>query len=100
MARTKKVETGKLYCVYLAYSQREIMGSYYDPEKPEYPREFARVRAFKSKQAQIDCYANTMCPASQLFEANNQKEYIQKVEEFKNNFENPKWVKENIHPYI
>lgn len=100
MARTKSVKVGKLYGVYLAYSQREIMGSYYDPTKPEYPREFARVRAFTTKQAQLDCYANTMCPASQLFEAKDSKDYANKVEELKNNFGNPEWVKENIHPYI
>lgn len=89
----------KLYGVYLAYDQIEITGDF-DPTKPKYPREFARVRCYDNPTDQLHAYANTMCPASQCFEANSEEEFKAKVEEFKNNFENEEWVKKNIEPYI
>lgn len=89
----------KFYCVYLAYHQREITGGF-DPNKPAYPREFGRVRIYNNKRDQLEAYANTMCPASQCFEANSQEEINKIVEDFKNNFENNEWLEKNIYPYI
>lgn len=77
----------------------EVTGEY-DKSKPYYPRELARVGVYKDKYSQIEAYANTMCPASQLVEASSKEEFDRKIEEFKNNFENEIWVKENIEPYL
>lgn len=92
----------KYYCVYMAYAKYEVMDSSregYD-ELPTYPRDCARVRVYDSEEAQLNSYANTPCPASQCFEANSEEEIEKKVEEFKNNFENEKWLEENIYPCI
>lgn len=89
----------KLYCVYLAYSQIEIMGQH-DDLKPEYPRDLARTRIFDNKTDQMLCYAETPCPASQLIEADSEVELNEKIEQMKNNFENPKWLENNLYPYL
>lgn len=66
----------KFYCVYMAYTKYEVMDSSmeeYD-ELPTYPRDCARVRIYDNPSAQLDAYANTPCPASQLFEADSKEE--------------------------
>lgn len=92
-------EKTKIYGVYFAYNQMEVIGEY-DNSKPYYSRELARVCIYKDKFSQVEAYANTMCPASQLVEADSQEEFDKKIEELKNNFENEDWVKENIEPYL
>ena len=91
-----------LYAVYLAYHKREILSdeALQDPNIPEYPKELARVRVYDNKQSQIDCYANTMCPASQLIEAKDMAELEIKVSEMEANFNNEDWLEVNIRPYI
>lgn len=92
----------KIYCVYMAYAKYEVMDSDmegYD-ELPTYPRDCAGVRVYNNPGAQFDAYANTPCPASQLFEADSEEEIKQKTEEFKNNFENKEWLEKNIYPFI
>ena len=86
----------------MAYAKYEVMDSSmegYD-ELPTYPRDCARVRVYDNPGAQLDAYANTPCPAFQCFEADSEEEIKQKVEEFKNNFENEEWLEEHIYPYI
>lgn len=94
------VKVKKYYGVYLAYSQYDVFGRREFNDKPEYPRELARVRLYVTQQGQLDCYANTMCPASQTFEASSKEEVNKIVEDFKNKFEDQKWLEENIYPYI
>lgn len=92
----------KFYCVYMAWPKEEVMDETmegYD-KLPEYPRECARVRVYDNQFAQMDAYANTPCPASQLFEADSKEEIEKKTKEFNDNFENEKWLEENIYPYI
>lgn len=88
-----------IYGVYLAYSAIEVYG-YREEGMKEYPRDIARVRICKDKRAQLDCYANTMCPASQLIEAETKEEFDKEIEQLKNNFENEEWLEANIHPYL
>ena len=92
----------KFYCVYMAYAKYEVMDSSvegYD-KLPTYPRNCARVRIYDNPGAQFDAYANTPCPASQLFEADSKEEIEKKTKEFNENFENKEWLKEHIYPYI
>lgn len=92
----------KFYCIYLAYPKYEVIDSNvegYD-ELPTYPRDYARVRVYDNPGAQLDAYANILCPASQCFEADSKEEIEKKVKEFNENFENEKWLEENIYPYI
>lgn len=90
------------YCVYLAYSKYEVLDyeQAKDPNIPMYPPELAKVRAYYTKHSQVECFANTMCPASQVFEAATEEEVNNKIEEFKKNFVDPEWLKINIEPYI
>lgn len=88
-----------IYGVYLAFSTFEVYGAREKGEKA-YPREFGKVVICKNEAEQLDVYANTMCSASQLVEAETKEEFDKKVEELKVNFENEKWLDENIYPYI
>lgn len=91
-----------IYGLYLAYSKWEVLPDEEcaNPTVPRYPASIARVRAYDNKRYQIEAYANITCPASQTFEAETQEEFDAKVAEFKKNFADPKWVAENITPYV
>lgn len=95
MAKNNK----KIYGLYLAWHQREVYG-HYDSSMPEYPKQLAKVRYYDNKLAQLEAYANTPCPASQIFEADSVGEAKKIVEEFGKNFENQEWLEKNIYPYI
>ena len=41
-----------------------------------------------------------MCPASQLLEANTEKELKEKIRKLRNNFRNNEWLEKNIYPYL
>lgn len=92
----------KFYAVYLAYTKYEVLTDeeINNPDIPLYPPEIARLRVYGNKIDQLNCYANTMCPASQLIEADSEAELNDKVEEMKRNFINQDWLNEHIHPYI
>lgn len=91
-----------IYGLYLAYNKWEIFPDAYcaDPTVPRYPASIARVRAYDNKYDQTEAYANTMCPASQTFEAATKEEFDAKVAELKKNFEDEAWLAENIDPYV
>lgn len=86
----------------MAYPKWEVMDSDMEGynELPDYPKECARVRVYDNPGAQLNSYANTPCPASQLFEADSKEEIEKKTKEFNENFENEEWLKENIYPCI
>ena len=92
----------KFYCVYLAYNKHEVLSpeECNDPNIPEYDPRIARVRVFKTPTEQLNCFANTACIASLMFEADNEAEVIEKVRQFKENFVNDEWLKTNIEPFI
>lgn len=91
-----------IYGVYLAYSKWEVLPDEIcsDPDVPRYPADCARTRAYDNKRDQMEAYANTMCPASQLFEAADMNEFNEKVAELKKNFQDEEWLKEHIDPYV
>ena len=91
---------GKVYGVYLAYTKYEIMPPEQYKEFEEYDPRLAKVRIFKTPGEQLDCFANTMCPASQMFEAGNEAEVIEKVRQLKENFIDEEWLNTNIRPFI
>ena len=90
----------KIYGVYLAYSAREVYPDDIASKMEVYPSKIARIRKFHSKLDQLDCYANTLCPASQLIEADSEEEFNEKVEQMKKDFSNQKWLEDNIYPFI
>lgn len=92
----------RFYAVYLAYSKYEVLPDEVcaDPEVPLYPQEIARLRVYDNQQSQIDCYANTMCPASQLIEADTEQELNEKAMQMRLNFRDQAWLDEHITPYI
>ena len=67
-----------IYGLYLAYTKWEVLPveECADPTVPRYPASVARVRAYSNKRDQIEAYANTMCPASQTFEAETKEEFL------------------------
>ena len=72
----------------MPYHKNEILDSCYEgyDELPSYPREYRRVRVFTDKLTQMEVYANTMCPASQIFDC--EEENIDKtVEKLNNQFD-------------
>lgn len=93
-------KTKKFYGVYFAYSQYDVFGRVEFSDKPEYPRELARFALYSTPLAQLESYANTRCPASQTFEASSKEEVEKIVEDFKNKFEDKKWLEDNIYPYL
>ena len=91
----------KVYGVYFAYSKQEVLPEEeYGNYPTDYPRETARICRYANASQQLDSYANTMCPASQLVTANSEKEFNEKIEQLKNNFEDPEWIAVHIDPYV
>lgn len=66
---------------------------------PDYPREFRRIRTYKSGCEMLDAYANTMCPASQTFVC-EEKDYNMTVEDLHRKFDDEEWIRRNIEPFI
>ena len=93
----------KKYCVYLAYNKREILTPEElaaDPSIPNYPPDIARLRVYDNPSDQLNAYANTMCPASRMFTADNANEVIRKEAELKANYLDEAWLEQNIYPFI
>lgn len=91
-----------IYAVYLAYHKNDVLCSDIEGFKnlPEYPPSIARLRAYHNQSDQMECYANTMCPASMLIEAIDEKDLETKVKEMQQNFLNLEWLGTHIKPYI
>ena len=87
-----------LYCPYHKSDMMDIHDEEYN-ELPSYPVEFRRVRIYKDKFSQIEAYANIHCPASQMFEC-NEDEIDTKVKELDAKFSDENWLEKNIYPYI
>lgn len=66
----------------------------------KYPKEFRKIKTFATKREQLDAYANTPCPASQMFDAEDEEEFERKIEILNSNFDDLEWLKENIFPYV
>ena len=91
----------KVYGVYFAYLKQDFFPKEVWNRFPtDYPRDIARVHIFANASQQLDAYANVMCPASQLVTANSRKEFKEKIEQLKNDFEDPEWVSVHIDPYV
>ena len=86
-----------LYGLFLPYHKTDIYGRC--DALPDYPKEFRRYRLYNTRREQLDAFANTMCPASQMFEC-VENELENKLKELNDNFDNPVWLKENIEPYV
>ena len=91
----------KVFGVFLPYHKKEILDSYYEDydELPSYPREYRRVRVFTDRLTQMDVYANTMCPASQIFECEDE-DIDKTVEKLNKQFDDENWLKKSIYSFI
>lgn len=69
----------KFYAVAFFYSAQEIG---IDADVITEPFIYRNTAVFNNKTDQLNCYANTMCPASQLLEANTEKELKEKFENY------------------
>lgn len=98
----EKSEKPLIYGLYLAYAAYEVLSEEEckDPNTPRYPPEIAGVALFKTSFEQLNAYANTRCPASQMFTANSMEEVHEKVSEFKKKFLDPVWLADNIDFWI
>lgn len=48
----------------------------------------------------LETYANTKCPASQLIDAESKEELFVKMNDMLHNFQDNKWLEENLYPYL
>lgn len=98
----KKEGKNKVFGVYFAYHKCEVLPDDVcnDPNVPRYPPSIARIGKYPSYSDALNAYSNTMCPASQIIEAVDDKEFEEKVKQMKANFLNEDWLKKNIDPYI
>lgn len=87
----------KFYAVAFFYSAQEIG---IDADVITEPFIYRNTAVFNNKTDQLNCYANTMCPASQLLEANTEKELKEKIRKLRDNFRNNEWLEKNIYPYL
>lgn len=87
----------KFYAVAFFYLAQEIG---IDADVITEPFIYRNTAVFNNKTDQLNCYANTMCPASQLLEANTEKELKEKIRKLRNNFRNNEWLEKNIYPYL
>lgn len=87
----------KFYAVAFFYSAQEIG---IDADVITEPFIYRNTAVFNNKTDQLNCYANTMCPASQLLEANTEKELKKKIRKLRDNFRNNEWLEKNIYPYL
>lgn len=92
----------KKYCVYFAYNKHEVLPPEIaaDPNIPNYPPSIARLRIYDNPTAQLEAYANTMCPASRMFTADSPNEVNRKEAELKANYLDEAWLEKNIYPFI
>ena len=91
----------KIYGLFCPYHKSEIMDSS-EPEYkelPSYPREFRRIRKYPDKNSQMSGYANVMCPASQMFEC-EEEELKATLDDLHTKFDDEEWLDKNIYPYV
>lgn len=55
---------------------------------------------FKNGSKALECYANTPCPASQLVAAKDDYALQCKMGEMILNYQNEKWLNDNLYPYL
>lgn len=48
----------------------------------------------------LEAYANTRCPASQLVDAPTDEELDKEIEQMRKNYQDEKWLEENLYPYL
>ena len=91
----------KVYGVFMPYHKNEILDSCYEgyDELPSYPREYRRIKVFPNRFTQMEVYANTMCPASQIFEC-EEEDVDKTVENLHNQFDDENWLDKNVYPFI
>lgn len=91
----------KVFGVYLPYHKDEFL----DPsdeeyeQLPSYPKEFRRVRIYRTAQEQMMAYGDIMCPASQTFEC-DEAEVETVVADLDSKFADEEWLEKNVYPFV
>ena len=57
-------------------------------------------RYFSDGQQALDAYANIPNPASQLVDGETPEELLKEMEDMLHNYEDEKWLEENLYPYM
>ena len=92
----EEFKKAKFFAVMLFYPGYEIGLPF--PEN----NTWINTRTFKytNYQEALNAYANIPCPASQLIEANTEEELQAQMEQMLRNYHDPKWLEENLYPYL
>lgn len=91
----------KIYGLFCPYHKSDMLDTHeeeYDT-LPDYPREFRRIRTYKTPGEQLHAFANTMCPASRTFEC-TKEEFDKTVEDLHKKYDDPEWLEENVYKYV
>lgn len=89
----------KIYGLFLPYHKWDIYGYIESNELPDYPRSLRQIKLFDNASAQLNAYANTHCPASQMFTC-EEEDYDKTVNDLHNKFDNKEWLEKHIEPYV
>ena len=99
--KQNKIMEEKIYGLFCPYHKDDIL----DRMEPEYnqlsdyPREFRKVRTYRTKLEQLEAFANTMCPASRTFEC-TKEDFNKTIEDLHAKYDSQEWLNENIYPYL
>lgn len=85
----------RVYALMLFYTELELGIS----QKPNVWLNFGNQYYENGSQA-LEAYANTPCPASQLIDAKDKDELLVKMNDMLHNFNDPKWLEENLYPCL
>ena len=85
----------RVYALMLFYTELELGIS----QKPNVWLNFGN-QYYESGSQALEAYANTPCPASQLIDAQDKDELLVKMNDMLHNFNNPKWLEENLYPTL
>ena len=92
---SKPTGGNRVYALMLFYTELELGIS----QKPNIWLNVGN-QYYESGAQALEAYANTSCPASQLIDAKDKDELLVKMNDMLNNFKDPKWLEENLYPYL
>lgn len=88
------------HAVMLFYMSSELGLEHHDPLYGKTGWVCTRVIKTPSYQKALDLYSNIACPASQLVSSDTKEGLDKEIDQMKANFQDEKWLEENIDPYI
>lgn len=91
----EEYKTKKIFAVMLFNTEFELGIS-------NTPNKWVNVKNYKFNDGQsaLDFYTNTPNPASQLIDATSEEELESKMNDMLQNYNDQKWLEENLYPYL